>query len=56
MWIVNKIVTLIQTEYISIICEKSYYYSNNYKDKLNKIINLHNSTKKKLIKLAPYKS
>ena len=32
---------------ISIIFEKSYYYSNQYKYKLKRIINLYNSNKKK---------
>ena len=35
---------------ISIICEKSYYYSNQYKYKLKRIINLYNSNKKKINK------
>ncbi len=37
-------------KYFSIIYEKTYYYSKNYKLKLNKIISLYNSNKRKLNK------
>ena len=41
--------SLVETDgkkYISIICEKSYIYSNNYKYKLKKIIKSYNLNKK----------